>query len=352
MRNDEPLSTPVSWEIPTKTLIKLCFTAVVIAIVLRVLPLLALVSIPLILAVSVHPLVQRCEKWTPRWFTIALIAILSLALMGLLCFGVFPPLSAQVALVLKKAPGYLQKNLQHSAYGQTLYSYLESHFKPVSANSTGWVQSVLDMGQVALEGMSSVILIYVFFIYFLVDGPRAYAWFLAFFSTKTKAKMEETFEEVSSVISAYIFGQVITSVLAALYVFISLRVLGVPAALMLAVLAGVFDVLPVLGFFCSLIPAVVFAMTVSPQTAFIVVGLYVLYHGIENYLVLPYVYGSRLRLSGLVVLFSLLAAGLIGGLIGAIIALPIVASYPIVEKIWLIGFLKPQVIREHASDES
>ena len=80
--------------------------------------------------------------------------------------------------------------------------------------------------------------------------------------------------------------------------------LKVPAALLLAVLAGVFDFVPVLGFICSSVPAVVLALTVSPGVALIVAGLYVGYHLIENYYIGPKVFGGRLRLSHLAVILA------------------------------------------------
>ena len=80
--------------------------------------------------------------------------------------------------------------------------------------------------------------------------------------------------------------------LAFVFVFVLLTVLHVPSVLLLATLAGVFDILPVLGFFLAVIPAMLFALTVSPITALLVLGIYIVYHAIENYLVVPMIYGK------------------------------------------------------------
>jgi predicted PurR-regulated permease PerM len=149
-----------------------------------------------------------------------------------------------------------------------------------------------------------------------------------------------------------VLGQVITSLLSFFYVLGLLTVLKVPAALLLAVLAGLFDVLPVLGFFLAVVPAMLFALKVSEPTALIVFAGYIAYHAIENYFIVPAVYGSRLRISTFVVLLSLLAAGLLAGIEGAIAALPIVASYPIIEKIWLRRYVGETTLKEHARIES
>jgi len=65
-------------------------------------------------------------------------------------------------------------------------------------------------------------------------------------------------------------------------------------------------------------------------------------------LIVPKVYGDRLRLSTLTVLVSCMAAGLVGGVIGAIVILPLVASYPIVERIWLRRHLEVDTVAKHS----
>ncbi|MGZ3694553.1 MAG: AI-2E family transporter, partial [Bdellovibrionota bacterium] len=191
----------------------------------------------------------------------------------------------------------------------------------------------------------------IFAIYLVADGKSLIAWLSAFFNPGIQRKISVTSNEVSQVVFAYVLGQAITSLLSFFYVLIVLTVLKVPAALLLSVLAGLFDVLPVLGFFMAVVPAMLFALKVSAPTALIVFGCYLAYHAIENYFIVPAVYGNRLRISTFVVLLSLLAAGILAGIEGAIAALPIVASYPIVEKIWLRRYVGEDTLKEHARIE-
>lgn len=130
-----------------------------------------------------------------------------------------------------------------------------------------------------------------------------------------------------------------------------LAILGVPASLVLAVLAGIFDILPMLGFFLFMVPAVAIALTVSPGTALALFGAYTAYHLIENYIIVPKVYGNRLRLSDLVVLVSVLAGGILAGITGAILILPLVAIYPAVERIWLVEYIGRKVVAKHEATE-
>ena len=134
--------------------------------------------------------------------------------------------------------------------------------------------------------------------------------------------------------------------------FVVLKILHVPNAALLAVMAGIFDVLPLIGFFLFTIPAVAIAFTVSPGVAALVAVLYLAYHLLENYFIVPKVYGNRLRLSTLTVLVACLAAGLVAGVVGVIIVLPIIACYPILERIWLRPHLESDTVTKHEELDS
>ncbi len=347
----EPDREKIKLYIPTATFIKIGVAVLLAAAIIKLAPLFALMAISVILAVSAEPFLKKCEKrWTGRFGRKAAITFIGLVVLGcglFIVFEVIPPLANQLSIVASKLPAYLQKHLNRFTYGPQVYVEIEKHFRDQAA---AWMASILTAGVMVLESLSSLLLVYVLFLYFMVDGERAYNWICAFFQPSTREKIDTTSTEVSDVISAYVLGQVITSALAAAYVFIVLRLLGVPAALTLAVLAAIFDALPVLGFFLSLIPAVIFALTVSPDTALMVVGAYILYHLIENYLVCPFVYGNRMRMSGLVVLVSFLVGGLLAGLPGALLVLPVAASYPIIERIWLRHVVQLSTLKDHAVD--
>jgi predicted PurR-regulated permease PerM len=131
-----------------------------------------------------------------------------------------------------------------------------------------------------------------------------------------------------------------------------LQLLGVPAVLPLALLAGLCDVIPVVGIILATLPAAVLGLTVSPGTALAVVGLYGVYHLFEAYVIVPRVYGNTLRLSTLAVLLALLVGGTLQGIVGAVLVLPIVAAYPIIERIWLEDYLAPEVLADHEALEA
>src|SRR5215211_1770378 len=200
---------------------------------------------------------------------------------------------------------------------------------------------------VALTGVVQFFLVLIVAIYFVADGPRLYRWLVAFLPREDRRKMDGAAAEITDVVGHYIVGQVITSALCGSYAFIVLALFHVPNAGFLAIVAAIFDVLPLIGFFLFTIPAMAMALTVSPGAALLVGALYGVYHLVENYFIVPKVYGDRLRLSTLTVLISCLAAGIVAGVIGIIIVLPLVASYPVIERLWLRPYLQPDTVEKH-----
>jgi predicted PurR-regulated permease PerM len=115
----------------------------------------------------------------------------------------------------------------------------------------------------------------------------------------------------------------------------------------LAVLAGLLDFVPVLGICISLALGALMALTVSPATSLLVLTFYGAYHVLEAYVIMPKVYGEKLRLSPLAVLLSMLAGGMVAGVVGAIAILPLVAAYPALESLWLAPQLEAEVVKDH-----
>ncbi len=199
----------------------------------------------------------------------------------------------------------------------------------------------------AVVHVAEFFLVLIIAFYFVLDGQRVYRWLVAFLPEQHRRKMDSAADEITMVVGHYIAGNLLTSVLCAVYAFVVLQALHIPGAPLLAILAGVFDLLPIIGFFLFTIPATLVALTVSPNAAVLVALLYGAYHLAENYVIVPKVYGNRLRLATLTVLIWCLAAGLLAGVIGVIIVLPLIASYPIVERIWLRPYLERDTVKQH-----
>ena len=336
--------------VPATTILKVCATLALIWIVLKLIPTLLLLMVSLLLAVTLAPIVAQFEKrGLSRGLAVLAIAMLILLVIVSIVAFVVPPLVSQTVEIASNLPSYRQDVQQRlSPQYPVVAAIVDQIFQlPSSPEVAKSLKQPLAWGRATVEASIAIVLVMAITFYLLIDGKRAYAWLLAYVPRRHRRNMALTLPEMSDVIVAYVQGQLITSVIAGIYALIVLSVLHVPAAIPLAVWAAVCDVLPVVGAFASGIPAVLFALTVSPLAAAAVLALYLLYHALENYLIIPKVYGNRLRIPTLVVFIALLVGGALYGVLGAVLILPVFAAYPIIEKIWLHEYLSDELVADH-----
>lgn len=337
--------------VPSKTILKVLAWLLLTWVVVKLWPELVYLSLSLLLAIAMSPLVNRMNRLgMGRGLAVGLIALGILSVCALFVAFVFPPLVEQGGSVAANFPAFRERAQQHLPENPFVRSVVSQLLLlPSSPEVARQLNKPLVWGQMALSGATTTVVVLIISLYLLLDGRRLYAWLLAYVPRRHREKMARTVPEVSEVVFGYVRGQLVTSLLFSLFTGTVLWLLDVPALVPLAILAGVCDIIPVVGIVIATAPAMLLALTVSPGAAAAVAGLYVGYHLLEAYVIVPRVYGKSLRLSTLAVLLALVVGGSLQGILGAVIVLPLVAAYPIIERIWLKGYLAPEVIQDHSA---
>lgn len=313
---------------------------------------LLLFLVAILLAVTLHPAVRWMEaRRLGRGVSVLVIAVLGAGLVVAFVFLVLPSLTTQVTYLAQNLPDFRVRvssriPARYPAVQRAIQELFESPFSPraisLFEHSFAWGRSIVSSLVVA-------IVVLILTLYLLLDGRSLYAWLLAFAPRAYREKLAITTAEVSKMVHAYVGGQLLAALLFTVFTGVLLSALDVPAAVPLAVIAGMCDVVPVLGILVATVPAVVLALAVSPNTALVVLVAYVAYHLFETYFLLPRIYGNKLKISTLSVLLALLAGGKLQGIIGIVLALPLVAAYPIIERHWLRGYLQARVLTDHTA---
>ncbi len=334
-------------DVSVLALVKIAAAVALTYLVVRTFDIFLLVLLGLLLAVSLDPLVARVPL--ERRKAVGVVALAFVAAAAL--FGVYflPAVYAQAMNLIQGFPDFRQSIVEQIP-GSRDFRHTVSRFltNPRIPDVQVLMAHSLRVLNQVLKGLAQFFLVGIFAFYLLLDGRRAFKWVADFFSAPVKLKLQTTATETSKVIQAFARGQLFLCVCSFLASWAILKAAGVPGALLLATLAGVLDIIPVVGFITALIPAVLLGFTVSSGTGLWVLGAYLVYHFFEVYVTAPRVYGRSLKVSSLVILLGLLVAGSIGGVLCAIVVLPMLASYPIIERIWLAKYLGPRVVSQHA----
>src|SRR5665647_1502474 len=163
-------------------------------------------------------------------------------------------------------------------------------------------------------------------LYMMVDRDRLRGALFALVPRTHHIRLSRILVNLNTIVGGYIRGQAITCALMAVFVFVLLTACGIPNALVIAVFGGMADVLPYIGIFLTMGPAVAAALPFGPVIALVVFVLMLAYEEFESRVLIPMVYGRALRLPSSVVLFSLIAGATLFGIIGALLALPVAAT--------------------------
>lgn len=166
--------------------------------------------------------------------------------------------------------------------------------------------------------------------YLLVESDSLFAGFARLFPRADRPRMQDAAQKISTKVSAWLSGQLILGGTIGLSAAIGLYLIGVPYFYVLALVAAFGELIPVVGPIFSAVPAVLVALTVSPQTALLTVLFFLLQQQVENHLLVPKVMERQVGVSAVFVIVALLVGGSLLGILGAILAVPSAAIIQVV----------------------
>ncbi len=340
--------------IPFTTLVKVALFLLLVMVTIKIVPLLAIIYVAAMVAVVMAAAVGWLEKkGFRRGLALTLIAVAIFACVLLFLFVVVPAMFTEIKDLIHNAPQIAQRLERQipSAAPYIKSITVQATWPPQPGKQNEWLARGAIAGWYAVEAIMAIFLTLVIAVYFVIEGRMALAWLVSFASDETRKKLVLTAEEIGPVLLAYMRGQLITSTLAGVVALVTALAMHIPGAIPLAVLAFIGDFVPVLGFIAAIVPALALALLVSPLAVVVVIAAYAAYHLIENYYVVPRVYGRAMQLSTLAVLLTISFGGMIYGPVGAVLILPLAAVYPSIERIWLRRSLAPDTISKHDAME-
>jgi predicted PurR-regulated permease PerM len=174
--------------------------------------------------------------------------------------------------------------------------------------------------------------------YLLKDWQLLRESFISLVPQGMQGTVREVISEMALVVSGYIRGQVFVSLIVGLIVFCGMYFFNIEYPLVLGLLAGITEAIPIIGPFIGAAPAVLLAYLLSPALAIKVILFYVFVQQIENHIIVPKVMGHSIDLHPIAIIISLLVGGQLFGLVGMMIAVPAAALLKVMAKhLWYYG---------------
>jgi predicted PurR-regulated permease PerM len=316
---------------------RLLLLAVAIYLIARVLGILYIVVVPcvaaLLLTAVLQPLTSRLRRaglpaLAATWVTLLIAALV----VGGLVLLVANRVSADYPTVLAEAkhttaqvqswlagPPFHVKNSNVQKFLNNIPSYLSKHKSLVEG-------TVVTGGKIATEFFGGLVLM-LFVTFFLIkDGERIWNWLLGAMRIQTARRMDRAGHASWLVLVYYMRGTVAVAAIHAVVVGVALSIMGVPLALPLAVVVFVAAFVPLVGLLVAGALAIVVTLATKGWVdAVILLGILIIEDQLEAHLLQPQVVGKMIRLHPLAVILSLAVGGVLAGIPGAVVAVPIVA---------------------------
>ena len=313
------------------------FLPVILAIVL------AFILYPLVLFLERLPLGSR-KLVMPRF--VAILA--AFALVGLLSFWVgsylLLPLFGELNKFLANLPNLAEKfrlltaSLNEEATIQlpsNLQGLIDQALSGAASFSIDLLKRAVRSSLIFATSLVEFVVVPVLTFYFLKDGRALVNRFVRYFPRAGQAKVNTILIEIGRVVSDYIRGQFIVSLIIGALVTAGIYVLGVDYPLVLGVLAVLTEAIPVVGPIVGAVPAVFLAYLNSPLLAVKVTLFYLVIHQLENHIIVPTVMGGSINLHPVWIIISLLIGAQLLGILGMIFAVPVAAIINVLlEQLW------------------
>lgn len=274
--------------------------------------------VSLLLVAILNPIIVKLSKYKiPKIISIVLSYVLVFGLFGTAIASILPPLVEQTTNLVTSLPTYYQ-NLHISKYvSQDLTGQIFSQFGTLPSQ-------IVKTGFSLFGNILSILTVAIFAFYMLLVRDK-FDSNLEFLLGKDKAKgivgLVDTLEKK---LGGWARGQFLLMLSIGIFSYIGFLILGIPYALPLAMLAGIFEIIPYIGPIIAAVPAIILGFSISPFLGLASIGLAILIQQIENYVLVPKIMEKSTGVSPIITLISLAVGLRIAGIVGMIISIPIV----------------------------
>ena len=318
-------------------------------IFIPVLEFIGVIMLPVILAgllyYLLNPIVDFMEKHKINRLVAITIVFILIALLLIWGLAVaIPSLQHQIVSFAKNLPANLQKS--NKIIQDFLENRISDDVKPqleeivnnfsvqvttwasnFSSKAVNWVSTLIST---ASQVIVAIIIMPFILFYLLRDGKNLKSYLTKFMPTKFRESVGQILTDVNTQLANYVRGQVTVAIIVAIMFIIFFKVIGLRYAVTLGVTAGILNLIPYLGSFLAMLPALVLGLIAGPIMLLKVIVVFIVEQTIEGRFVSPLILGSQLNIHPINVLFVLLTAGSMFGIWGVLLGIPVYASAKVV----------------------
>lgn len=282
--------------------------------------LILILFVAVILMSALAPLVKFFTRFkVPRALSIAIAYIIIIAVVAGFFITVMPPLIEESNKLIVSLPILISQFFNNTNLDKSVF---QSELTNLSHNLFSLTLTIFD-------NFLTIIFVMVLTFYLLLEKDNLESHIGILFLAK-ESRARRSIVEIEEKLGAWLRGQLFLSLAIGILSYLGLWALNIPYALPLAMVAGVMEVVPVIGPIISAIPAIALALTISPLLSLGVAGMFFVIQQLENHLIVPQVMKKAVGLNPLIVILAIAVGSRLLGFSGALLAVPMAVVIQII----------------------
>lgn len=290
----------------------------------------ALLFVAIVLSAALDPWVDWLQKYKiPRSVSILIIYIIMIGTLSLVIAMMVPPISEQIGQLAKNLPIYYERlalGVSQITDGGELRPSLPEALQGLSASLGEATKSIFSTITGIFGGLISFIAVLVIVFYMTVE-EKILKKFIHFLTPpKYQDYMAGLINRMQKKMGLWLRGQLALCLIIGIMTYIGLIILGVKYALLLALVAGILEIIPFVGPIISAVPAILVGFSDSFVKVLLIIALYIVIQQFENHIIVPKVMQKAVGLNPIIVILAILIGIKLGGIVGALLAVPVAAA--------------------------
>jgi len=302
-------------------------------------------------ALLLNPLVVALQRWKirRRGYAVLIVTLWSVVIFVGLAFAFGVPLVSALTHFAQALPQYVQKAehgkgwIGHVVRKYHIENWVQKNSPKLMSFAEGLGKPALALGKGAASVLAALAATFALVILLLMEAPRIRVSLLRMMSPARATRYSRIGSKVSKAVSGYMLGDILTSLIAGIVVFVTLTVLSVPYPLLFGLWVALVDFLPTIGGALAGIPTVLFAFGHSLSAGIVTAVVFLVYTQTENHLLNPVVMSKTVRVNPLLVFIAVLVGadvgawlgGIFSAFVGILVAVPIAAAIQVVvQEVW------------------
>ncbi len=315
-------------DISTSTIFRFILIIVGLVFLYLVRDVLLMVFISLIIAAAIDaPVDWLAARRVRRTLGTAIIYFFIAALFAAFVYWALPPLAGQLKSLASLSPNYFNDLVADvSIFHQKLGAdYAQKLLGNLSEQLYGATGDIFGTAVNIFGGLFSAVVIIVMSFYLVVQDKGIKRFLSSVTPAEHRPYVVNLAERIQTKLGWWLRGQLLTMLAVAILVFLGLFSLKVEFALILAVLAGILEIIPYIGPFLAGLTAVALAFLQSPILGVLVLALFIVIHQIEGYVLIPQIMKRAVGLNPLIIIISMIIGAKLYGILGVVVSVPVVA---------------------------